>query len=571
MRGRCDLDSTGPVVICQATILRPACAGPLHARTVRIVPLAMLLVAPPLSAQELRIHLRDEVTRAPLVGALVGAVQGTERTARRLSPETGRVVLSLPHPGIWRLRVDRIGFEAWESPPFEVAAGDVITREWLVPSLRRDLPTIVVVGETPCAQRMESGSTVASLWEEIRLALEASELTLREGNTPLHVREFTRELSDSLVIQRHWISRAAVEAGQPFRSLPPDHLAREGFVQHAGGRASFHGPDAALLLSDAFLETHCFETRPGSDGLVGLAFSPVPSRTVPEIEGTLWIDRTTSELRTLEFRYINLSPPLDLAGSGGRVEYQRLEDGGWIIRDWHIRMPRLAREQVDTLGRRNVLVRQVGFLDQGGTAVITDDPAGVVTHATLEGQVIDSTTGAGLGGVLIELHDERGEPEITETDSSGRFSFTTLRSGDQLVVARHPKLGVVGRSATRSVLLSIGDTARVEFGVVPMEAMVRWVCGNTRDRSGVVGMALGDFDVPVMDLAFRATWRTPAGRTREARGRLMPDGLFGVCDLPVDLPIRIEARVRQQVLSTVEVELEPREFRWVELRARRGG
>lgn len=530
---------------------------------------AALLTGPPLSAQELRVQLRDEMTRAPLVGALVGAVQGAERTARQLSPETGRVTLSLPRPGTWRLRVDRIGFEAWESPPFEVAAGEVIAREWLVPSRRRDLPTIVVVGETQCASRMESGTAVAALWEEIRLALEASELTLRQGDTPLHVREFTRELGDSLDVQRHWISRAAVEAGQPFRSLPPDHLAREGFVQRAGGRASFHGPDAGLLLSEEFLETHCFETRPGSDGLVGLAFTPVPSRTVPEIEGTLWLDRTSSELRTLEFRYVNLTPPLDMVGSGGRVEYQRLEDGGWIIRDWHIRMPRLAREQVDTLGRANILVRHQGFLDRGGTAVVTQDLAGVVTHARLEGQVIDSSSGAGLGGVRVELHDESGEPEVTETDSSGRFSFTTLRSGDQMVVARHPKLGVVGRSATRSVLLSIGDTARVEFGVVPMEAMVRWVCGNTRDRSGVIGMALGDYDVPVVDLNFRATWLTPSGRTREARGRLMPDGLFGICDLPVDLPIRIEARLRQQVLQSADVELEPREFRWVELRVGR--
>jgi hypothetical protein len=538
----------------------------------RLVPLGIvgaLLTAFPLSAQEVRIQLRDEVTRAPLVGALVGAVQGAERTTRRLSAETGRVVLPLPRPGTWRLRVDRIGFEAWESPPFEVGAGEVITREWLIPSMRRDLPTIVVVGETQCVQRLGSGSTVAALWEEIRLALEASELTLSQGDTPLHVREFTRELGDSLDVERHWISRAAVEAGQPFRSLPPDHLAREGFVEKAGGRANFHGPDAGLLLSDTFLETHCFEARPGENGLVGLAFTPVPSRTVPEIEGTLWLDRATSELRTLEFRFVNLTPPLNLAGSGGRVEYQRLDDGGWIIRDWYIRMPRLARQQVDTLGRANIVVRHQGYLDRGGTAVVTHDPDGVVTHATLEGQVIDSTSGAGLGGVRVELHDERGEPEVTATDSSGRFSFTTLRSGDQLVVARHPMLGVVGRSATRSVLLSIGDTARVEFGVVPMEAMVRWVCGNTHDRSGVVGMALGDYEVPVIDLNFRATWLTPAGRTREARGRLMPDGLFGICDLPVDLPIRIEARTRLQVLQAAVVELAPREFRWVELRVRR--
>lgn len=233
-----------------------------------------------LIAQELRLQLRDELTRAPVIGALVGAVRDADAIPRRLTNEAGRVVLPLPAPGAWRLRVDRIGFESWLSQPFEVAEGQVLNREWLIPSLRRDLPTIVVVGETQCAHRMDSGSAVAALWEEIRLALEASELTLREGTTPLHVREFTRERNASLDVEREWITRAAAEAGQPFRSLPPARLARDGFVEQGGGRATFHGPDAALLLSDEFLDTHCFETRLGKDGEVGLAFTPVPNRAI---------------------------------------------------------------------------------------------------------------------------------------------------------------------------------------------------------------------------------------------------------------------------------------------------
>lgn len=525
----------------------------------------LLAGAGPLCAQELRFQFRDELSRAPVVGALVGLVRGGERSDRRLTDAAGRVTLTASEPGTWHVRVDRIGYEPWESAPFEVTPGQVITREWLIPSVRRDLPTIVVIGESECGQRMDAGSAVAALWEEIRLALEASEVTLREGNTPLHVREFTRERSESLLVERQWITRAAAEAGQPFRSLPPAQLARAGFMQQAGGRASFHGPDAALLLSDEFLDTHCFDTRPGTDGRVGLAFAPVPSRTMPGITGTLWLDRATSELRTLEFEYVHLPPPLNVPGTGGEVHYERLDDGSWIVREWHIRMPRLARVQADTLGRLHILVRPQGFLDRGGTAAVTDDPAGVVSHATLIGQVIDSTSGAGLPGVLVELHGDRGEPEATETDAAGWFRFETHRAGDLLLVARHGKLGLAGRSATREVLLSIGDTTRVEFGVVSLSTLVRSACGNTGTRAGVVGVALGDREVPVLDLAVRATWRD-ARRPREARGRMMSDGLFGLCDLPADIPIQIQLHVRQRVLAEVEVELAPQEFRWVEVR-----
>jgi hypothetical protein len=517
------------------------------------------------TAQELRLQFRDDLSRAPVVGALVGLVRGEERSDRRLTDAAGRAVLVAPAPGFWRVRVDRIGFEPWESEPFEVGPGLATTREWRIPSLRRDLPTIVVIGESECGQRMEAGSAVAALWEEIRLALEASEVTLREGNTPLHVREFARERSESLRIERQWYTRAAAEAGQPFRSLPPAQLAREGYVQQAGGRASFHGPDAALLLSEEFLDTHCFDTRPGTDGRVGLAFAPVPSRTMPGITGTLWLDRATSELRTLEFEYVHLPPPLDVPGTGGEVRYGRLDDGSWIVREWHIRMPRLARVEVDTLGRPQMVVRPQGFLERGGIAAVTDDPASVISHATLIGQVIDSTSGAGLPGVIVELHDDRGEPETADTDEAGWFRFETRRAGDRLLVARHGKLGLAGRSATRTVLLSIGDTTRVEFGVVSLSTLVRSACGNTGNRAGVVGVALGDREVPVLDLAVRAVWRD-ARRTREARGRLMPDGLFGLCDLPADIPIQVQVHVRRRVLAEVEVELAPREFRWVEVR-----
>lgn len=520
--------------------------------------------AGPASAQELRFQFRDELSRAPVVGALVGLVRNHERLDRRLTDAVGRVVLGAPGPGTWRLRVDRIGFEPWESEPFELGPGRSLAREWLIPSLRRDLPTIVVVGESACGPRLNGGSAVAALWAEIRLALEASEVTLRQGNTPLQVREFARERSESLRVEREWITRAAVEAGQPFRSVPPAALAREGFVLQRGGRATFHGPDATLLLSDDFLETHCFETRPGADGQVGLAFTPVPDRALPDIEGTLWLDRATSELRTLEFTYVNLPPPLNVSGTGGEVQYARLVDGGWIIREWHIRMPRLARVQADTLGRQHILVRPQGYLDRGGRAEVADNPAEVITHATVLGQVTDSTTGTGLPGVVVELRGEAGELESAETDSAGEFRFETRRAGDHLLVARHGKLGLAGRSARRAVLLSIGDTTRVEFGVVSLATLVRRACGNAGRRAGVVGIVLGDREVPVLGLSVRAAWRDPR-RAREARGRLMPDGLFGLCDLPPDTPIHVQVHVRQRVLAEVQVELEPREFRWVEL------
>ncbi len=525
------------------------------------------LVAPPvvcpLAAQEIQVRLRDEVSRAPLVGALVGLSRDSALLARTLTGASGRATLRVTEGGLFRIRVDRIGYQGWVSERFEVVPGQVVALDLLLPSIRRDLPTIVVQGESQCGVESAGRAAAAALWEEVRLALEASEITLREGSTPLWVREFSQERGLDLTPQRRWITRAAVEAGAPFRSVEPSRLAEEGFVRHAGASADFHGPDGALLLSDEFTATHCFMLHAAKDGLVGLGFEPAPGRVLPDIRGTLWLDEQTSELRTLEFAYTSLPAILDAPEVGGRIDYERLADGGWIVREWHIRMPRLGTRRADTLGQRLTLARLDGYLDKGGVAEVSTDPDAVVTRATLVGLVFDSTSGRGMAGVRIVVE---GIADSIRTDEDGRFAIQTTVSGDRLVVARHPKLGLSGRSATRTVLLSIGDTTAVEFGIVPVERFAGDVCGSLGHRSGLVGVALGPNEVPVIDIAVRASWRLSNGRTREERARLRSDGLFGFCDLPPDQPITVEVHVRARVLARTVVELAPRAFQWIELR-----
>jgi hypothetical protein len=75
---------------------------------------------------------------------------------------------------------------------------------------------------------------------------------------------------------------------------------------------------------------------------------------VPDLEGTLWIDRTSGFLRWLDFRFVQLerivplssvAPPRDgeprhpRAEVTGRTDFQRLPGGVWIISRWWIRMP----------------------------------------------------------------------------------------------------------------------------------------------------------------------------------------------------------------------------------------
>src|SRR6185437_14284129 len=80
---------------------------------------------------------------------------------------------------------------------------------------------------------------------------------------------------------------------------------------------------------------------------IGVAFTPAPTRrNIPEIAGTLWIDRASAELRSLEYHYVDLPdmPREALERVGGDIEFARMRGGGWVISAWDIRMPLLASE-----------------------------------------------------------------------------------------------------------------------------------------------------------------------------------------------------------------------------------
>lgn len=132
----------------------------------------------------------------------------------------------------------------------------------------------------------------------------------------------------------------------PFASIPAERLSAGGYVQTTPEGMFYYSPDAEVLLSDAFLDDHCFRTVDGRGddaGLIGLAFEPIRGREVPEVRGVLWLDRHSAELRFLEYNYTGLPLPWSVPTDdlGGRVEFERLPSGTWIVRRWWIRMPML--------------------------------------------------------------------------------------------------------------------------------------------------------------------------------------------------------------------------------------
>jgi hypothetical protein len=323
-------------------------------RSIRIVVQLLILIAcaPPLAAQAVQGRLVEEGNRAPVARALVSLIDGAGRAvATAQTRPDGGFTLTAPAPGTYRVRAERVGRAATVSDALALAAGQTHPLELAARGEAVMLEGIVAAaGERACSVRPDREARVAAVWEEARKALEGAEWSRKNEARLFTVRTFSRDLEpQTLTVRQERAQTARTRLPTPFRSVPAERLAEGGYVQRDGRDNLFFAPDAEVLLSDAFLDTHCFrlEADPRGQGRVGLAFEPVRGRRLPDVRGVLWIDAATAELRHVDYAYTEIGPRAENVEWGGRIDFARLPDGAWYVRRWAIRMPVMGTARND--------------------------------------------------------------------------------------------------------------------------------------------------------------------------------------------------------------------------------
>lgn len=437
----------------------------------------LLLTALPtaLPAQQIDGRLLEAGSRRPVSGALVELrpVGGDTVLAETMSAEDGAFHLEAATPGRYRIHVERIGYGDWRSGPFSLRTGQTMARTFRVSVRPVDLGTLQVETETECRVRPEEGRQAARLWEEIRTALRLTEVGQRRSLFRFRVRAWTRELgpeAETVREERTWTRTATTL--RPFMAMSSELLAEQGFVSGEIGRRQFYAPSARTLVSDAFLDTHCFEVVPGSEagrpGQIGLRFRPAPDRSVPDVEGTLWVDRESAELRALEYRYVNVEPPAVQERAGGLLSFRRLPTGAWVVDRWHIRMPKLGRQEVRVFDETETRLRLTGLTETGRRVVTVRGEQGELIYdaerATVAGTVWDSTRSRPLEGAVVRL---AGTGRADTTGPAGRFRIAGVGgSGAYRLYPDHPRYEALGLAPdTAAVELRPGRVAEQSFAV----------------------------------------------------------------------------------------------------------
>jgi hypothetical protein len=371
------------------------------------------------------------------------------------------------------------------------------------------LATLRVRGKSYCAERLKEGGETASLWEEVRAALTATLITRQRRTFPMTISRFRRTYEPRrLRVQSEDRAELSGMGANPFKSVPMSVLATKGYiVPDESGTLSYHAPDVEVLLSDMFVRDHCFslvEGNGGEAGRVGIAFRPTWARRVPDIEGVLWLDGATRELRRLEFNYT--ADPFE--GLWQRfpsyMEYTRLPSGAWIIQRWAIRMPLVDVSRGDpTMPGANAGAprrRLVAILEQGAEASIGGATAARTGHA-LAGIVFDSIARAPLANARVSL---RGTPFAATSDADGRFRILVPDTGTYLLAFEHSRLDSLAYDVPAQAV-RVADTLVVADVAVPPLARVRAaLCPDSRGLA-LTGVVVGAVRTPA---GTAAAWTT---------------------------------------------------------------
>lgn len=395
------------------------------------------------SAQVVRGRLVEEADKSGIGGAMMSLVdRNGVRLSRVLSGDGGRFELSTLRPGNYRLRADRIGYETSFSDYFDLASGDTLSLRMATTVKAVSLEGILAEGDRRCRLRPEEGLAVTRVWDEARKALAAAQWTLERGYYRYEMMGIRRRLDRE---GRHVVSEDRSYQGgyhrAPFVSIPAQDLIERGFAQLSPSESVYWAPDADVLLSDHFLDTHCF--RLGADdedrpGMIGLEFEPVPGRNLPEIAGTLWVHRETAHLEGLDYRYRNLNLPDALSGAdpGGTVQFRGMPNGTWIVDSWRIRMPWAETGMTQFQGRITTTLE--GIIVEGGDVLRVHGADGMASEASQRGRI----AGIVFDSLGEALPDARVFVEGTGIEAAsgrdGRFELADLDPGMYSVNFAYP-------------------------------------------------------------------------------------------------------------------------------------
>jgi len=535
-----------------------------------LLSLAMAVIAAPaLRAQTVQGAFVDP-NGEPIPGAraVLRGADGRDASSA-MTGRDGSFTLRAAAAGTYTVRVERIGYALTQTPPLPLGAGETVRRRVEANPQRIALAGIVVQGRARCTPRPGSGAQTAAVWEEARKAL-GSARDANENAYRYTVRRVWRKMDPRGTIVGDSVAPSELSTGSPFVAVPLARLAAAGYIESGGDSLTFHAPDARVLLSDGFQETHCFALRDAprdEPGLIGLSFEPVRQGDRSDVRGTLWVDRATAELRRMEYQYTRVPGMRGTSESAaGRMEFRRLDDGRWVVGRWVIRMPTVVAEQLQPVAHvpgapsaePQLRYRLTGLREEGGDvlSVVTSSGSRVSLEGgtgILRGVVWDSTAAKPLAGARVSVG---GPGHTAVTDSLGRYEVRDVPPGEYQVTLAGARVDALGyRPPGVPVTLREGAPTEQALALPSLGTVYASRCSADERMSGtgVVVGAVKRGEVPEPGARVVLSWGT--GTMERVQVAADSAGVYRACAVPAGpLTLRAEGQLASVTVSSLRVE-----------------
>ncbi len=517
------------------------------------------------TAQNVRGVVREADSRTPVRGAFVTLRDPDGRTrVGVLTDAEGRYVMRAPSLGSYQLRAERIGYDSTATPTFELAFGQTETVDLALKVAPLRLSEVAIRGGSKCQTRPQSAAETARVWEEARKALTVAAWVGSDTTAHYRVRQFVRALnSGGKPTGEDTIVFGVLHGKAAFAALSADSLVEKGFVRPAGDAALFYGPDAYVLTANAFLSQHCFKLERKKDrpGLIGLSFEPLRGRGLTDIEGTLWLDEQSGALRFIEYGFTGLSGNFDRRVSGGRTDFEQLQNGAWIVRYWELRMP-----DVRTLRRRPVLV---GGRSVGAEVLDTELPDGstfvFVPSYPVRGIAYDSVSARPLENATVFLE---GTPFKSASNERGEFTIERVPAGPYTLRVAHPRLDSIPGEPPNAQVVVKQSAVQRSLVTPSARTLLSKLCSKSdlsraQKHSGVpmedlgvlqVHIVTGDDANPVRGLEVLALYGAAASDSLAAanapRQRTDVNGTATLCGIPKNIAYVLALKQNETMIET---------------------
>lgn len=506
------------------------------------------------NAQVVRGTITERGTGEPLAGVLIKleSASGVETNQREVLSDNAGNYAVRGAPGSYRLSAKRIGVQRFISDSFPLAAGETRQLDIVLEALVFQLPAMRIVDAGLCVTREAERQRVSSLWDEARTALTAANLSRRDRLFQGSITRYSRRLDPRTlrVLEDSW-NELSGTYDRTFMSPSGDSLSRVGYWRHQGTDATYYAPDGDVLLSRAFQRDHCFHVVEAADrpGMIGLGFTPVATRKIPDVRGVLWMDNRTFELQVVEFSYTMLPQAPFSDRIGGELRFSRLNTGAWVTSRWVLRMPEYATGTDDsgpivmTRATIRVLIEQGGMAFGPGLRLFG-------TPAAIEGTLTDSA-GRPFAGASVRL---AGTPFVTAADSAGAFKLDSLPAGHFTLVATHASYEALGTPVSEQALnLREGATERVTLRAQSTADLTERFCPGRRLRRdrGILRITAIDSltSRPLSNMLVWLRWvdgyvgrgEALMARTSGDEQRTEQNGSTTFCDVPANTPLTLSA------------------------------